>query len=80
MEAGSVEFYGRTMALFNGFPAEGIFTGRIAANGKNITDTQDIWHIGKAAKGTLPFTLTWTDTSNRYKGGLPIERDSSCHG
>jgi hypothetical protein len=68
------------MALFNGFPAEGIFTGRIAANGKNITDTQDIWHIGKAAKGTLPFTLTWTDTSNRYKGGLPIERDSSCHG
>jgi len=79
MEAGSVEFYGRTTALFNGFPAEGIFTGRIAANGKNITDTQDIWHIGKAAKGTLPFTLRWTDTSSiSFTDPQPIDTKAVC--
>lgn len=62
--ANHVELYGRTvLAITNGYPAEGKFTGTIAANGFNIENAQDQWNIGPS-KGSMPFTLNWSNKAS----------------
>jgi hypothetical protein len=59
--AGRVELYGKTLEAFaDGYPAEGTFTGRMAADGLSVLDGSDAWKIGPAMSGTRSFTLTWT--------------------
>jgi TPR repeat protein len=59
-----IELHGTTVAVVsNGSRAEGKFTGKLAADGESITDGRDDWHIGLLLRGTMPFTLHWTNQS-----------------